>query len=289
MSPRTLNCSARDLREQLNADGFFQMLRSTTFFRDISLENLPLIVLEKICEQTKLIPKSRGETFRVDPPIEGESDLYEILSGYVLIQDRPNLPSEKKAATRKIPPPAFLAWRVPGELLGDFQFSLPNHTVRDHIVVTDDCELLLMPSSLVKTIARYEPQIYLNIAANLALKAVKARVRAQILRLPTVKCQIAKLFIELLEERGTDPRIPDRDVVNGTFYIKDIAAFIGAGEHSTQDGIHLLIKNSVLKHYQNERSGRFEVCKTKAALEQYLERAWSEAIKKRDPRPRKKR
>lgn len=273
--PLTLNCSASELRKQLDADEFMQQLARTTLFQLISPANLPLVVVEEICKQNGLIPVSKNEHLKLDKP-----NLYEILSGYVKIYDRAPLPIDKISATRKEPPPALLAWRVPGELLGDFQFSIPHHSARDHIVATDACQLLMIPNSLVRTIARYEPQIYLNIAANLASKAVKARVRAQILRLPTIECKIAKLFLELLEERKTDPTIEDCNVVNGTFHIKDIAAFLGRGEHSTQQGIHQLIDNKVLDHYKGDRSGRFEV-RDKDGLQRYLQRAWSEANKKR--------
>lgn len=271
----TLNCSASELRKQLDADEFMQRLTHTTLFQQISLANLPLLVLEEICKQMDIISVPKTQQCKL-----GKENLYEILSGYVKIYDRAERPIDKTSATRTTPPPALLAWRVPGELLGDFQFSIPQHTARDHIVATDNCELLMMPNSLVRTIARYDPQVYLNIAANLALKAVKARVRAQILRLPTIECKIAKLFLELLEERKTDPTIKDYNVVNGTFHIKDIAAFLGHGEHSTQSGIHQLIEHEVLNHYQNEKSGRFEV-RDRDALQKYLDQTWLAASKKR--------
>ena len=273
--PLTLNCSASELRKQLDADEFMQLLVRTTLFRQISPANLPLVVLEKICAQKDFIALKKGENFKVEKP-----NLYEILSGYVKIYDRAPLPIDKISAGRKEAPPALLAWRVPGELLGDFQFSMPGHTARDHIVATDACQLLMIPNKLVEKIAAYDPRIYLNIAANLASKAVKARVRAQILRLPTIECKIAKLFIELLEERKIDPAVKDCNVVNGTFHLNDIGAFLGYGDHSTSLGIHDLIAHGVLNHYQGDRSGRFEI-PDKDALQQYFDKTRLKATKKR--------
>ena len=276
-------CSVFDLRKQVEADPFFQSLTTTTLFREISLAKLPLEVLEQMCIQMDVITLVRNEIFRKLK--SGSSNLYEIRSGYVMIYDRPNLPIDKTSATQKSPPPALLAWRVPGELLGDFKFSLPDNSFQDHVVATDPCELLMIPNSLVRTIAQYEPQIYLNIGANLATKAVKTRVRAQILQLPTIECMIAKLFLELLEERGLDPTITDGSVVNGTFHVKDVGAFLGYGETSTSNGIGTLITAGVLGHYQDDnRSGRFEVPDT-ARLLQYLNTARAAANKKRRKGP----
>jgi hypothetical protein len=273
----TRRCSVLDLCKLLQGDKFLQLLAGTTLFRDISPTELPVDVLDQMFTQMDLIELKTNEPFK--KLRSGGPDLYEILSGYVMIYDRPNLPIDKKAGTQKDPPPALLAWRVPGELLGDFKFSLPHDKFQDHFVATDPCQLLVIPHSLVGTIARYQPRIYLNLGANLAGKAVKARVRAQILRLPTIECKIAKLFLELLNEREFDPTITDRSVVNGTFHVRDIGAFLGHGETSTTKGIRMLINNGVLIHYQNERSGRFEV-PDKERLRQYLDVAWLKATKK---------
>lgn len=252
----TLNCSAPELRKLLDADVFMQQLARTTLFRKIPPSSLPLSVLEEICKQKQIIDVKKNRQLKLE-----QESLYEILSGYVKITDRPNLPIDKLSGTRRSPPPALLAWRVPHEVLGDFQFFLPDHPLRDHIVATDDCQVLMLPSSLIRRIARHQPQIYLNIAANLASKATRARVRAQILRLPTIKCKVAKLFLELLDERSTDPTISECDVLSGTFHIQDIAAFLGHSIHSTQQGIQLVMKDGKLDHYQHEKSGRYKICK----------------------------
>ena len=274
--PLTANCSAPELRKQLDADEFMQQLSQTTLFEKILPANLPITVLEEICRQKQIIQVNKNLPLKLQ-----KGCLYEILSGYVKITDRPNLPKERISATRTKPSPALLAWRVPNELLGDFQFFLTDHPLRDHIYATDDCQLLMIPNEVINSIARYEPQIYLNIAANLAEKTAKARVRAQILRLPTIKCKIAKLFLELLEERGIDPEITDCDVLNGTFHIQDIAAFLGNGNHRTQQGIQMLMDDEILGHYQHDRSGRYTICK-KDVLEKYFERSFLEAKTKRN-------
>ena len=273
--PLTLNCSAAELRKNLDADEFMQQLARTTLFKKIPPSRLPLSVLEEICEQKQIIDVSRNRQLKLE-----QESLYEILSGYVKISDRPSLPVDKLSGTRKSPPPALLAWRIPHELLGDFQFFLPDHTLRDHIVATDDCQVLMLPNSLIRKIARHQPRIYLNIAANLASKATRARVRAQILRLPSIKCKVAKLFLELLDERKIDPAITDCDVLNGTFHIPDIAAFLGNGNHRTQEGIQMLMDDKVLDHYQHEKSGRYKICK-RDVLEEYFERSFLEAKTRR--------
>jgi len=153
----------------------------------------------------------------------------------------------------------LLAWRVPGELLGDFQLTLPKTAPLDHIVATDDCQLLEIPAPTIRKFAISFPQVYLNIAGNLATKAIKARIRAQILRLPNIESMIAQLFIELLHERTPEEELTDRFLVNGTFHIDDIAAFLGYEYRSTQAAVHHLIEDNYLKHHRSKKSGRFEI------------------------------
>lgn len=273
---------ASKLRQQLEADDFARRLESTTLFRNIPLSSLPLTTLEHLCEVIKLVSLPQNQTLKI-----GRQDvLYEILSGYVKIYDRAMLPAEMADKPVKNPP-ALLAWRIPRELLGDFQFSLPGEELTDHIVATDDCELLKIPGDTVRNLARSYPQIYFNIAANLASKAIKARIRAQILRLPNIECMVAKLFIELLKERDFDPSITDCRVVNGTFHLKDLAAFLGYEYHRTQTGVHGLIDAKLLKHYQSNKSGRFEICALEK-LNQYFERELAQAVEQRKQKGNRK-
>jgi hypothetical protein len=69
-------------------------------------------------------------------------------------------------------------------------------------------------------------------------------------------------------------------VLNGTFHIQDIAAFLGNGNHRTQQGIKMLIKDEKLDHYQHDKSGRYKICK-KEVLETYFQDSLVEAINKR--------
>jgi CRP-like cAMP-binding protein len=258
---------ARRLREQLEKDEYIQMLGERTIFRGIRLAELPLPRLEKISESFRPVPLRRGG--KLDLSKKGA--VYEIISGYVKIYDRA-LKAYEMGKRHVKNPPALLAWRVPGELLGDFRFTVPEATL-DQIEATDECQLLEMPSELLRELGRAYSEIYKNIAWNLAAKAIKERVRAQILQQPNINCMIAKMFLELLEERKTEELIQDGKkvkVVRGSFHVKDIAAFLGYEYHRTQTGMRSLIEEELLAHYKNHRSGRF-IC-NKDGLSKYLER-----------------
>jgi CRP-like cAMP-binding protein len=260
---------AARLRQQLDEDTFINLLKGRALFRDVPPEQFPLGTLEEISRSIDIVRlgKNRALEFAKD-------SLYEIISGYVKIYDPEPLGAEKGQQDTKHRR-ALLAWRVPGELLGDFNFACPPENHPDEIVATDDCRLLRIPNETVRNLARSYPQIYLNIARNLAIKAMRARIRAQVLRLPNINGMIAKLFIEFLAERGYDADIGKADklnVINGTFYIKDIASFLGYKYHRTQSGVHALIEEKLLDHYpkNNKRRGRFVIC-DETKLRRYVE------------------
>lgn len=262
-------------RQQFDEDEFINLLKERTLFRDIPPAELPLVTLEEISRSVEIVrlPKNRPLDF------SDQNCLYEIISGYVKIYDRDPLGSkqqqQQKGQNEIKHRQALLAWRVPGELLGDFNFACPRECPFDQIVATDDCQLLKIPYETVESLAQSHPQIYRNIAGNLATKAVNTRIRAQILRLPNINCMMARLFLEFLTERGYDKDIAadgKPNVINGTFYVKDIAAFLGYKYHRTQSGVRALIKAKLLEHYpeNNKRRGRFAIC-DKKQLEGYLE------------------
>ena len=278
--PIPLSCSVSHLKELLEQDEFFQIIMRTTLFRGIAPWTLPLALLEEICADAKVITLERVTPVKIEPVTSENSALFEIISGYVKIQDRRPHPKERTSKDLK-PPPALLAWRVPGELLGDFQLVGSSDTPKDYILTTDPCELLMIKTTTVRKIAAYDSRIYLNIAENLASKAVKARVRAQILRLPTVECMVAKLFLELLDERGTDPSIRENPVVNGTFHREEIAAFLGCGLRSTQKAISKLVKAKLINHHEHDQTGRYYI-RDKNRLMTYVETERLAAHHKRD-------
>jgi len=253
------------VREQLNADEFVQLLITTTTFRDIPPHSMPLAVLEDICNRTDVMVLSRNE--RLDLVSEGDY-LFEILSGYVKICD-PSSPIGAPGAGDS--EPALLAWRIPGELLGDFKFALPEVSGTDQITATDECRLLRIPASLIHELAVTFPQIYLNIARNLAAKARKAGIRAQILRIGPLRGKVAQMFIELIAERKTSEVSPGQHVLNGTLRVDEIAAFIGYEERSTGGVISEMRNLGLIEHYNNQLSGRYEIL-DEAGLKNYLER-----------------
>lgn len=259
----------RQFRQKLDNDPFINLLGGLTLFKNIPPMSLPLPLLEELSEMVEVVPlrKKRQLVFPQPAPV------YEIISGYVKIYDnvRQQTTKGKKALGTQ---PALLAWRVPGELLGDFNFVYPEGNISDKIIATDECQLLKVPSDTLRKLAQSYPQIYLNIAGNLASKAAKNRVRAQLLRLPHIKCMIAKIFVELLAERGYDKSADngiESRVINGTFHVSDIATFLGYKYHRTQTGVRALIKTGLLAHYQqNKKSGRFVIC-DEDRLRRYLE------------------
>lgn len=278
------NCTfASQIRERLIADEFIQLLTSTTTFHDIPPEQIPLAVLEEICAQTEIVTLHKNEPLEVK---KQQNFVFEILEGYVKIYDQPV--GQLEPGRNHNNPPALLAWRIRGELLGDFRFANPKQESEDWIVATDECRLLKMPAPLLHRLAQRYPQIYLNIAGNLVAKANKARVRAQILRLPNIECMTAQLFIDLLAERATsDAENSGCHVLNGTFRIDDLAAFLGYEEHATQAAINKMIKSEIINHYKNKVSGRYEICK-RSGLEPYLKRELRKAEEKKNSRRRRK-
>jgi len=247
-----------EIRRQLDSDEFIQLIAGTTLFESIPVDTIPLATIEELCAVAKIVPLKKNHTLLIESQNPAKLMIYEILSGYVKIYDRP-IPKSRKAKAENRNPPALLAWRVPGELLGDFQLTLPTTAPLDHIVATDDCQLLEIPARTIRRFAVSFPQLYLNIAANLASKAIKARIRAQILRLPNIESMIAQLFIELFNERKPNPGLTDRFLLNGTFHIDDIAAFLGYEYRSTQAAVHQLIEDKYLSHHRSKKSGRFEI------------------------------
>jgi CRP-like cAMP-binding protein len=255
---------ASSIREQLKADEFIQLLTTTTTFRDIPPHSMPLAVLEDVCNRTDVIVRAKNEP--LDLVSEGDY-LFEILSGYVKICDPPgpNDPPGMLDSER-----ALLAWRIPGELLGDFKFALHDIPGNDQITVTDECRLLRIPTPLVHELALTFPQIYFNIASNLASKARKAGIRAQILRIRTLRGKVAQLFIELIAERKTSEESPGQHVLNGTFRVDELAAFIGYEERSTGGVISEMRNLGLIEHYNNKMSGQYEI-RNEAGLRDYLE------------------
>jgi len=276
---------ASSVREQLDTDDFIQLLTKTTTFRNISPDQMPLAILADICLRTELKELARNEPLKLAD--EGEA-VFEIIEGYVKIQDRRASKADERRGIIKTAP-ALLAWRVPGELLGDFRFAQPEEAGEDWIEATDDCLLLKMPTPLIHELAQIFPQIYLNIAGNLAAKARKARVRAQILRLPNIKCKVAQLFIELIEERKTTQENPGQHVLNGTFRLDDLEAFLGYEERATEGAVTELMDQELIKHYKNNVSGRYEICDPNG-LKIYLENQLTkDAIEKKERQNKRKR
>ncbi|HEV2861438.1 MAG TPA: hypothetical protein VGX48_10560 [Pyrinomonadaceae bacterium] len=263
---------AQQLRQKLDADPFINFLKSRTLFHNIAPAQLPLELLEEISRSVQIIRLARNRQLELQRPPDF---IYEIVSGYVKIYDRAPSAAEGEGETGDDSnPPALLAWRVPGELLGDFKFAFPASRFSDSIIATDECRLLKVPVETLHSLGLSHPQVYLNLAGNLASKAIKTRIRAQLLRLPNIRCMIARLFIEFLAERGYDEAVDEgarARVVNGTFHIRDIAAFLGYEYRQTQTGVHDLIKEDLIAHYRgNKKSGRF-VIRSEEKLRRYLE------------------
>ena len=246
---------ATELRERLNSDPLIQLLTGTTTLKNVSPEEIPLALMAEICAETEVITIPRNDSLDLS---EEREFVFEILEGCVKIYGQSlGKPDEQSTVNKN--PPALLAWRIKGELLGDFRFANPDEESEDLIVATDECRLLKLPASLLHRLAQRYPQIYLNIAGNLVAKANKARVRAQILRLPNINCKTAQLFIDLLAERGTSSDNSEYPVLNGTFRIDDLAAFLGYEEHATQIAVNKMIKGGLIKHHKSKVSGRYEI------------------------------
>lgn len=279
---------AAELRERLNSDPLIQLLAGTTTLKNVSPEEIPLALMAEICAETEVITIHRNDSLDLS---EEREFVFEILEGCVKIYAQPVSKPDQQSTVNKNPP-ALLAWRIKGELLGDFRFANPDEESEDWIVATDECRLLKLPASLLHRLAQRYPQIYLNIAGNLVAKANKARVRAQILRLPNIKCKTAQLFIDLLAERGTsNGENSEYPVLNGTFRIDDLAAFLGYEEHATQIAVNKMIKGSIIKHHKSKVSGRYEIWKPDGFatyLDSELTKVEEQKLRKRQRRKSKK-
>lgn len=260
--------TAPEIHKLLDQDKFIGLLMKTTIFHDIPVERLPLADLEELargCDVINVFPNK---------PLPLQHDfLYEIISGYVKIYEKASPLTVRVKKSERIPR-ALLAWRVPGELLGDFHFALSDEAISDDIVTTDKCKLLKIPSATVHGLAQRYPLIYFNIARNLAAKASKSRVRAQVLRLSDIEPKLAKLFLELVKERRYDEKIYTTErvkVINGTFRHPDIGAFLGYGKRRVTEGVQALIREGLLDHYKNNSSGRFVISDEQGLLD-YLEK-----------------
>ena len=279
---------AFSIRQQFDSDRFIGLLAKTTTFHDIPPDLIPLATLEDIYYKTNI--KRLQKNQRLDLREEGDA-LFEILSGYVKICDGPEVIVDEEQPNFD-PPPALLAWRIPGELLGDFRFTEPEQASDDWISATDECELFRIPASLVHKLGKSYPKIYFNIARNLAAKARKAGIRAQIRRLPTIDCMVAQLFIDLIAERKTTEESPGHHVLNGSFSLDELAAFIGYKESQSGTAIRRMIRRKIIGHYRGKGSGRYEIL-NESKLKPYLEdqlrlwrrkqlRNWRKKIAKRN-------
>src|SRR4051812_42242290 len=111
----------RRFQEELDKDEFSNILKGRTLFRDLPPAQLPLVTLDEIFSSVKIVPLAKNRKLN----LRQSDDLYEIISGYVKIYDRALKAWEKKEKSVKNPP-ALLAWRIPGKLLGDFRFTVPD-------------------------------------------------------------------------------------------------------------------------------------------------------------------
>src|SRR5262245_38095478 len=102
---------ASSIREQFDSDRFIKLLASTTLFRGIAPALIPLATIENIYYRTSTKDLDKDE--RLDLLKEGDV-LFEILSGYVKICDGPEASVDDDHGNFD-PPPALLAWRIPGE------------------------------------------------------------------------------------------------------------------------------------------------------------------------------
>lgn len=228
------------LTENVNAD-FIRRLQEaqSQLLGSVGIENLSLYQLQKLAEGTDFITKEARDVIDVT-----HEYVYEILSGYVAVFDHEPRPR------------SLLAWRVPGDLLGDFYFMNPGAAsqFQDYFLVTDSCRLLRFDARILRQLIDSHSILLWGISRQLARKAINSRIRAQIRAHKESHAQIAHLFLELIKERGLGGE--DRQTLNGTYSYYDFEDFLGCSYSSVSKACKDLMDSRCIEHLEDNANSR---------------------------------
>jgi CRP-like cAMP-binding protein len=223
----------------------YQTLREagSRLFESIGLDNISLSQLRRLAEGSRLVNKEAGETIEVT-----HQYVYEILSGYVAVYDQ------------EARPRSLLAWRVPGDLLGDFYFINPEAAgdFQDHFVATDSCRLLRFDADILRQLIQNYSILLWGISQQLARKAINSRIRAQIRSHKDSFAQMAQLILELIKERGLGGK--DGLSLIGTYTYHDFEDFLGCSYSAISKACDFLKRRRCIEHLEeNANSRKFRI------------------------------
>lgn len=228
-------------------------IKNTPLFQGVADE-----VIEALAPSSYICKLERND--KLYPMRQDEKYLYVIREGYFALRVRSEVLMWEKN---------FLAWRGPGQILGEFallfldiqggklietdDFNLLG-TIGE-LKATEDCELLEIEGSDFINAAIKDSNIYRNISRLLIKKMVEAGKRSEVIQLPTILKQVAKTLLVLIEERGYRP---GEKKIRGRIVHLDIAGYIGASRENVNKQM-IELKNAGVIAYTKEGDSEIEV------------------------------
>ncbi len=154
----------------------------------------------------------------------------------------------------------FLAWRGPGQLLGEFALLYPeiisgNSKESDHLGLTgelkatEECELLEIEGGTFANAASRDANIYRNLSRLLIEKMTQEGKRSEVIQMSPALKRVAKTLLLLIEERGY--RASERKIIRGRIVQLDLAGFIGASRGNVSKQMQAL-KTAGLIDYNDD-------------------------------------
>lgn len=145
----------------------------------------------------------------------------------------------------------FLAWRGPGQILGEFALLFSEfekgilHETEDYkllgligeLKATGDCELLEIEGATFVRAANADPNIYRNVSCLLIKKMIQEDKRSEVIQLSPALKQVAKTLLLLIQERGYRPGT--KKIIRGRILQLDIAGYIGV----SREHVNIQLKN----------------------------------------------
>ncbi|BDI32616.1 hypothetical protein CCAX7_46670 [Capsulimonas corticalis] len=172
--------------------------------------------------------------------------IYVLRKGYVTVSLK----------TKENEPAKFLAWRKPGQLLGEMEALYPDtDTISARLKATDKCELLEIPSKILINIADNTPAIYRNVCSLLIEKNFEHRRRADVLKLRTPLDRVRATLIHLRRERGYEL---DNKTIKGNIRPQDIAGFIGEDPDRVTPKLDMLVEEGSIEYINSDEMREFK-------------------------------
>lgn len=170
--------------------------------------------------------------------------VYLILTGYVVIW----------ASSRFNRRRAFLAWRGPGQIIGEMRPLEDAEPSSATITTCDPCTFLEMTNKSFVDLANRSRLIYRNVAHLLVKKMVSERHRSEVIRATPVERKVAQTLLFLADERcGKDElKASGPLTIPGTIHQKELGAYAGV-ERETVNHPLVALKEKEIISYDSEK------------------------------------